>query len=296
MLSRSDKLGWRDGAYIEDIASPSPPTEAPPSIDIDDLAPHSEVVHSIARLIAEKRSGGNLDRFKKAVVALRSTDTQTLILRIATTSDALMLWAIHVTLDKRDIQPCLRWPKNDSTPQMEFVTWLADVHWFVKRNLRHAPLFRGWQRLLLEEVDTPAWRERGYRIFVSMYGHQNLSSYGTRGLALSSAQRQPLMMFPSSGMTTARLQLQPIRFALAREILYSHAMAHPDKSHMHSPESIAGRRMGLWRVGVLSGHSPAATLHNWKLLTGETVSRQVISRRLTAVNAILKRGLRARDA
>lgn len=262
---------------------------------MDDLAHHAEAVNSIARLIAEKRSDGDLDRFKKAVLALRRTDTQTLILRIATTSDALLFWAIQVTLDKRDIQPCLRWPKNDSTPQMEFITWLADVHWFAKRNPGHTSLFRSWQQLLLEDVNTPAWRERSYRIFVSMYGHQNLSSYGTRGLALTSAQRQPLMMFPSSGMTTARLQLQPARFAVAREILYSHAMAHPDKSHIHSPESIAGRRAGLWRVSILSGHRPAATLQNWKLLTDESVTRQVISRRLTTIKTVLKIGLAERE-
>jgi hypothetical protein len=284
---RPDELHWRDGAYHEAIASSILLTEAPPSVDMDDLAHHAEAVNSIARLIAEKRSGGDLDRFKKAVLALRSSDTQTLILRIATTSDALLFWAIHVSLDKRDIQPCLRWPKNDSTPQMEFLTWLADVHWFAKRNPGHTPLFRAWQRLLLEDVNTPAWRERGYRIFVSMYGHQNLSAYGTRGLALSSAQRQPLMMFPSARMAAARLQLQPARFALTREILYSHAMAHPDKSHL--------RRAGLWRVSILSGHRPAATLQNWKLLSGESVTRQVISRRLTAIKATLKNGQAERE-
>lgn len=290
MLLRPDKLHWRDGAYHEDIGSPILPAEALASIDMDALAPHAEAVHSIARLIADKRAGSDLDRFKKAVLTLRSTDTQTLILRIATTSDALLFWAIHVTLDKRDIQPCLRWPKNDSTPQMEFITWLADVHWFAKRNPGHTPLFRSWQRLLLEDANTPAWRERGYRIFVGMYGHQNLSAYGSRGLALTSAQRQPMMMFASSRMATARLQLQPARFALLREILYSAAVTRPDKSRLHSPESIAGRRAGLWRVSILSGHSPAATLQNWKLLTGESVTRQVISRRLTAIKTALKNG------
>lgn len=295
MLSRLDRLGWRDGACHEDTGGPVPPRDAVHDIDTDDLAPRVEVVHSIARLIAEKRSGGDLDRFKKAVLALRSSDTLTLILRIATTSDALLFWAIHVTLDKRDIQPCLRWPKNDSTPQMEFITWLADVHWFAKRNPGHTPLFRSWQRLLLEDANTPAWRERGYRIFVSMYGHQNLSAYGSRGLALTSAQRQPMMMFASSKMATARLQLQPARFALAREILYSAAVTRPDKSRLHSPESIAGRRAGLWRVSILSGHSPAATLQNWKLLTGESVTRQVISSRLTAIKTALKNGHAERE-
>ena len=293
-----DVLPWRSGAYLDDKDKP-PACELVP--DVDDIAfddtprPLRRLpaaclkgVNSIARLTAEKSASGDLDRFKKSILGLRETNTQTLIVKIATAMDPLTLWAIHVRLDALDVPPCLRWPKNDSTSQMEFIGWLADVLWFTKRNREHRPKFQGWQRLLLEEPNTPAWRERAYWIFVATYGRQNLSSYGARGLALDHEQRELLMMFPTSRMVAARLELQPIRFAEIRQRLLSHAEEHPDKSGTHNPDSVANRKSGLYRVAVLSGHSPTATAENWRLLTGEATTRQVISRRLKTIKANLK--------
>ena len=123
-------------------APPGPAPACPDDIPFDDTTRPLKRppvaclkgVHSIARLTAEKAVSGDLVRFKTALLALRTTRTDHLILRIATTADPLMLWALHGTLDKRGIAPCLRWPKNDSTPQMVFITWLADVHWLATHN------------------------------------------------------------------------------------------------------------------------------------------------------------------
>jgi hypothetical protein len=245
-------------------------------------------VHSIARLTAEKAASGDLARFKKLLAALRTTDTPTLILRIATTTDPLMLWALHGTLDKRGIAPCLRWPKNDSTPQMVFITWLADVQWLARHNPAHRAKFKSWQRLFIEAPDSPAWREKAYWIFAGMYERQNLSSYGTRGLGLDAAQRQPLMLFPTASMVKARLELQPERAAEIREQLYSYSIEHPDKSGLHTPEVIAGRREALWRVFILSGRSPTATARNWHLLTGKAQTREAIWQQIATIKTILK--------
>lgn len=245
-------------------------------------------VNSIARLTAEKAASGDLTQFKKALLALRTIRADHLIVRIATTTDPLMLWALHGTLDKRGIAPCLRWPKNDSTPQMVFVTWLADLQWFSRHHPAHRAKFRGWQRLFTEATDSPGWCEKAYWIFAGMYGHQNLSSYGARGLGLAASQRQPLMMFPTAAMVRARLELQPERFAETRELFYSYSMAHPDSSGQRKPEAIAERRARLWRVFVLSGKNIAATAESWQLTTGEPLIRQGALKQVNTIKAILK--------
>ena len=245
-------------------------------------------VNSIGRLIAGKAASGERARFAKMVVALRTTRTDHLILRIATATDPLMLWALHGTLDKRGIAPCLRWPKNDSTPQMVFITWLADVQWFTRRNPEHRPKFKSWQRLFTDAQDGAAWREKAYWIFAGMYDRQNLSSYGARGLALDAARREALMMFPTAAMVKARLELQPTDFAQIRERLYSYSIEHPDSSGVRAPEAIAERRARLWRVFILSGKNIMATAENWRLTMDEPLTRQAALKRVNAIKAILK--------
>lgn len=289
-----DLLTWRDGAGCKD-KHPAPPSGADDIVFDDTPRPLKRPpaaclkgVDSIGRLIAEKAASGERARFAKMVVALRTTRTDRLILRIATTPDPLLLWALHGTLDKRGVAPCLRWPKNNSTPQTEFVTWLADVQWFTRRNPAHRAKFQGWQRLFIEAPDSAAWREKAYWIFVGMYDRQNLSSYGARGLGLDTTQRQPLMMFPTAAMVTARLELRLADFEQTRERLYSYSMAHPDKSGERTPEAIAGRREGLWRVFILSGKSITATAENWRLTTDEPLTRQAALKQVNAIKAILK--------
>ena len=77
---------------------------------------------SIARLEGKKRVSNGLDAFNRVVQAIPLQDTATLIARIESASDALVLWAIHLELDRRDIPPALRWPGNTDTPTMHFVT------------------------------------------------------------------------------------------------------------------------------------------------------------------------------
>lgn len=277
-------------------APPGPAPACPDDIPFDDTpgalkrppAACLKGVHSIARLTAEKAASGDLARFKTALLALRTTRTDQLILRIATTADPLMLWALHGTLDKRDIAPCLRWPKNNSTPQMEFITWLADVLWLTRRNPAHRAKFKSWRRLFTEAPDSAEWRKKAYWIFAGMYDRQNLSSYGARGLALTPDQRQPLMLFPTAAMVKARLDLQPARAAETRERLYSFSIEHPDKSGERTPEAIAGRREGLWRAFILSGKSIAATAENWQLTTGQPLTRQAALKQVSTIKDILK--------
>lgn len=278
---------WRAGAGSVGTDELAEPSHSVPAEALEDLSPPVLSVDSIERLVLKKRASGDMERWKLSISKLPTTDTPTLILRVGTTTDALTLWALHSQLDKRGIAPCLRWPGNMETPQMQLISWLADLHWFAKRNRTHRAKFKSWQRLWLDEPGSAKWLERAYWIFKGMYGRQNLSSYTARGLGLAREQRQDLLTLPTSRMVMSRRETLPAGFANTRQLLLSHAMAHPDKSGTRSPDAIANRRARLWRVHVLSGQRPAETARHWALLTGETTARQVIARQLTAIQTVL---------
>lgn len=282
------ELSWCAGAGYVDADVATTPVPETPHEELEDISPPAIIIDSIARLVERKQSSGELDRWKLNISNLPVLETQTLILRVGTTGDPLTLWALHVNLDKRDIAPCLRWPGNLETPQMHLVTWLADLLWLAKRNRGHLAKFRSWQRLMQDEPGSALWLARAHRIFIAMYGRQNVSAYTARGLALSPEQRHALMTLPTSRMVAVRLGLRAEAFAETREVLLTHSMAHPDKSGAHTPDSIANRRARLWRVHVLLGKRPAETARNWAALTGETATRQVIARQLDTIEAVLK--------
>jgi hypothetical protein len=260
----------------------------PPDVDLDDLGADPEPVHSISHLLSEKGTGADLARFNRAVAAMLDQDTQTLILRIATAADPLILWELHQELDRRSVLPCLRWPANKSTDQAQLVTVLADLLWFTRRNPDHAPSFKDWARFLQLAPGSDAWHSKIYEILMRMR-NSNLARQGTKALALDDTQRQELMMFPSSRMATARRELQPTRFAEIEAALLSHAHAHPDKDReRNDPATAATRRARLWRVSVLTGHATTATAKYWELLTGEAIARRMIPRRIEAIKTALK--------
>lgn len=285
-LTPSD-LPWRSEAgYVEADASTEPASVLLEHGEFDDLG--APIVESVARLVERKRRAGALDNWKRSVSTLPGTDTQTLIVKVNTTTDALTLWAIHITLDKRNIAPCLRWPANRGDRQAEFVTWAADVLWFAKRNPRHCTKFQSWQRLFTQTPGSAEWLETAFRAYTAFVARQNVSSHSAKGLALNYVQRHDLMMLPTSRMVSARLELQPAAFEQTRAHLLTHAEANPDKAGVHTPAAVAERRARLWRVHVLSGKQPAETARNWHALTGEDISRQAIARQIDTTEAVLK--------
>ena len=251
-------------------------------------------VISIARLIAQKSASSDLARFNSKVRALPTIDTQTLILRIATTTDALTLWALHVHLDTRNIPPAQRWPANTSTPQAEFITWLSDVLWFCKRNPTHPAKYQGWKRLFKDTPNSPGWLERAFWMY-DYTARRSVAHITSKGLALTDTQRQDLLTLPTSAMVKARRQLHPDRVASVLHALLSHAQAHPDKWSKFAPETAAHRRAGLWRVHILTGYNATATAQTWQLLTGTPITRQAISKQIAITNEVLRVALKMGD-
>jgi len=248
------------------------------------LARASGPIKSITVLAAERRHEEGLQRFRDAVRALPTAETRTLVLRAATASDTLMLWALHLELDRRGIPPCLRWPANDSTLQHEFITWLADMLWFTKRNPTHTPRFRGWRGLFDNPPASAKWHAAGARQFAFISARYSVAHWCATGLGLSEPQRHDLMTLPTSSMQAERRQLAPRQWATATQRLLSHATAHPDRSGRHSPERVASRRAALLRTFVLSQRSPTATAEHWQLVTGSRLSRQAVSKQIETIS------------
>lgn len=241
---------------------------------------------SFARLVVKKRASGDAERFRGLVVALGTQSTQSLIVRIATTTDPLMLWALHSQLDKRGVAPAHRWPGNTSNPQMLFVSWCADLAWFIKRNPNHAPRFKSWQRLLKLVPCSSGWLDQAFWRFVGTHS-RSLAHVTAKALALPDSARQELMTLPTLAMVAARRELDTERFEVTRSMLLSHAMTHRDKSGTYKPTDIANRRASLLRTHVLSGKHVPSTAKHWRALTGETTSRQTIARNIEAAMGAL---------
>lgn len=242
---------------------------------------------SIARLEGKKHASNSMAAFTRITDAIPLQNTATLIVRIESASDPLVLWKIHQELDRRDIPPALRWPGNTDTPTMHFVTWLADVHWIHTRNPHHTPKFRGWKRLFLDAPDSPAWLERAYQMFAAVYDRRSLSYIGTVGLALTDALRKPLMMFPTNQMVKNRQELHADTHNERRDRLENYSRQHPDKSGKLAPHDIANRRASLFRVHLLSGLNAAETAKNWGRLTDERMTRQAVDKQITLINSVL---------
>jgi hypothetical protein len=222
---------------------------------------------------------------------MRQQSTGELLRRVETTQDALMLWAIHRALDGRDVPPCLRWPRRDESPQLLYVTWLADLQWFCRRNAFHEPAYTRWKGLFGNAVASDKWHN--VAVWLYRQGHREPSHYHSKAMGLSDAQRQPLMTLLSNKMRGDRRLLGQLpRF---REAIWLRATAHPDPSGTQSAEAIADRRAGILRVFLLAGRSRTVAARYYGVRFGESISRQALTRHVEAIELATKlRLLRSR--
>jgi len=249
--------------------------------DLGDAPP----VLSIPELTQKKRTSGDVNRFKTQVLALNESDSRTLIVRIATTADPLLLWAIHLTLSTRGIPPSQRWPGNVSTEQHKFITWLADIHWFHARNPDHVPKYRSWRRFMLNEPGSNTWHKSARFAYDPL---RHTLSYGSAlALALTPAQRLDSITLATDATNRDRQSLHPKAFETVRQTLSLHAYCHRDPSGRRTPEECANRRAATWRAYLLTGRNKAETVRVWHLLSGEQLSRQAMSMLLKKIAVAL---------
>ena len=243
-----------------------------------------EDVHSIPALVAMKRDRADGIYFKGRVLDLPNWTTADLMARFENTNDPLMLWALHLE-HQRGIPPALRWPWHNLGPQGDYIDLSADLLWLQRRHPTQKAAFRGWKNTLNRAPGTAAWHAHVYRQFLHFYP-RGLAHLASKGLALTKEQRQQLLSVPTVKMCKARAGLEGAKFAALIARLRTYAEQHPDKSGQCSAEQIATRRARLHRVHVLTGSSPSRTAEYWLAITGESLSRQLVSKQLTLVSSI----------
>ena len=263
----------------------------------DEGAPQAPFSLPVASMPSLTTAGTPSDRAARlrAIASIKGADAQTLVLRIATTTDPVVLWALHLRLDRLDVPPCQRWPTNIDNPQAEFVTLLADLLWLHRRlPAGHEAGYRGWRALLAQAPQSPVWHEHALRQFVTVARRGSLAHWCAQGLALTDAQRADTMMMPTEAMRASRRRLQPAALAdLGRQLL-DYAIVHPDRARQHTPQAVASRRLRLWRCWVLAGLSPGRAATAWAALTGEAITRQRLAGIVADVDDIARPRRRAR--
>lgn len=225
-------------------------------------------------------------RFRALLAAVPAQGTADLLRRFETTSDPMILWALHHQCEQRGIPPVLRWPGQQIGPQGDLLDLAADVRWIQRQHPYHRASARGWQAVLKAEPGSSTWHDHLHRQFLYVYP-RGMWWKAADGLGLSDAQRQELITMPTAKIRSERLGLSGQRFTDLHQRLLDHAYRHPDRARRHTPELVAQRRARLYRTHILTGCSPARTAKFWALTTGEAMTRQAVAHQVAAVEAIL---------
>ncbi len=227
--------------------------------------------------------------FQELTDTIPTSTPLALVGRIQATTDALILWEIHLELERRGIPPVFRYPANVTTPQMEFVTWLADLYWFTRQKPKHKPGFDMWKHLFGPITD--GWHETARRIFEGAYQRGNVNTYTCRGLNLTECDRRPLMTVKSTGQ---QRRLRDLKQADdRREAIARHATANAGRlTKDRTPDQVARRRFLIWKTYVLADRSETAAAGMFQNLYGETIARQNLGKQIDAVNQAWRQFLR----
>jgi len=218
--------------------------------------------------------------FQESTEALTAYSTATLIARIESTADPLILWEIHQELDRREIPPAFRYPKNHGNGQMGFITWLADLHWHTRR-ARHGPRFRSWRRLFGPAGES--WHESARNVFEYAWRRHQNASYYAKGLGLTDDHRLDLMTIKTSKQIARQRQLK--QSAEMRSAITSHATANAGRlSKERRPDQTARDRYLIWKTYMLADQSPTITARMFEAIYGVQMTRQKVQKQIAAVN------------
>jgi len=254
-------------------------TPLPEASDSEAESEREGIVSLPALRAAKEANTASWRAFQDSTEALAVYSTTALIARIETTADPLILWEIHQELDRREIPPAFRYPKNQDDGQIRFVTWLADLHWHTRR-VRNTPRFRAWRRLFAPVGES--WHESAKNVFE--YGwrrHQN-ASYYAKGLALTDDHRLDLMTIKTSKQIARQRQLK--QSEEMRRAIASHAIANAGRlSKERRPDQTIRDRYLIWKTYMLADQSPTTTARMFEAIYGEPMTRQKVQKQIAAV-------------
>ncbi|WP_296951804.1 hypothetical protein [uncultured Massilia sp.] len=239
--------------------------------------PSFDVIKSIPQLLTERKtSAAAWAIFQAAATDIHTQESKTLVARIETTTDPLLLWQIHEELDRREVPPAFRWPVNQESTQIEYVTWLADIYWFTRRNPGHKPAYKNWQRWFAGVYET--WHMSTVKAYLFAFKQGLGAAYFSKGLLLSDRDRQDLMTIKTAGQIA---RLHPLkRHAEYLKAILDHARAKPDRSGSKTPEEVAKRRYAMWKLYLLADGSETAAARQYGNLYGEQVARQNLGKQV----------------
>lgn len=209
-----------------------------------------------------------------------------LLLRVNTTDNPVVLWALHMELDARGIPPCVRPAQRIGTEQARFITTLADLLWISKRYPGHKPQLQRMRGVLQGEPDTPQWHRACLWAFQHCRGE---AGWLARRLALTDEQRQRTATMPALAQANRRRDL-PARLDVIREQLLTHALYNPDGTGKVKPDDLAHRRTELLRLYLLLDRDRAATHEYLQRVDGVTTSLRAMTFQLDAIARIAGAG------
>lgn len=253
-----------------------------PLTPLSDAGAERESIHSIPFLKAAKEVNPALWRaFKGSTETLPAADTSTLIARIETTADPLMLWEIHQELERRGIPPAYRYPRNDDSDQAKYVTWLADAHWHTRRTGAAKEVHKSWKRLF--DTANDSWHTTARSVYVYGWRMSAKAGYFATRLALDDADRLDLMTMRSGRQVARQRQLH--QADEMHHAISSHATANAGRlAKDRRPTDTTRDRWRIWRTYLLADKSPTRTAAMFTAIYGEKMTRQKVQKQLAAID------------
>jgi hypothetical protein len=225
---------------------------------------------------AQGRDSAAARRLAEALGSVKTDPVDQLMLRLQTSEQPLVVWALHVELDNHDIPPCVRPRAPVVSPQSLFIEMLADLHWLARRHPDHAVLRQQMRGVFQYDLRSERWHKTALWVYRQCRGMRYLVA---KGLALDDAQRLETATLYTKQQLGDRRALAN-RMAAMREAWLDHALRHPDKAGIHSAETICRRRALFVRVHVLLGRRTGVTAQILAKAYGQTISRQALARNL----------------
>lgn len=252
-----------------------------------DGEPEPQAVSPINLLLREQDKPGGALRLQDWVTAIRAQSISDLLIDVKSATNPTRLWLLHVSLDARDVPPCLR-PAREDSHQMLYLTWLADILWFAKRLRGHKVKARRHRALFqcATPVQNKDWHDAAIFAFNNGRTANGFIAQKLDLLGLSDQIREQGLVFRTPKMIGQRKVLAAL--PEYRERMVANSLYRPDRSGCHTPEAIADRRIKMLRCFVLAGKNATIGNRYFQMTTGEVMTRQTFRRHIDAAYDAVK--------
>lgn len=220
---------------------------------------------------------------RAALANIKVQDTATLRLRMPTTEEPLVAWALHVQLAKRGIPPVLRnVDRIYASRQLAFIATLADLHWLAAHYPEHQTAERRLRNVFTRDLLSEEWHKVALWC-VRQKRHQMHRL--AQALGLSDEQRAQTLTMPTKGQAADRRHLRERR-ERQRQRLMTHVIRHPDRSGTYATaQAHVDHYLDLIGVHVSLGRSATKTA-TYLTRQGHPTSRQRVFNMLAKIEAI----------